>query len=103
MKKRSHVAVLGLLFQISGLRAEPLLAAAPLDRGYRQIYNLPFDSAHRTFTEYAKTHPDDPIAALSDAAAWLLFEFDRPKILQSEFRISDQPFPDSTNRPPTRL
>jgi len=94
MKKRSHLAVLGLFFQISWLQAEPLLDSAPLDRGYRQMYNLQFDSAHRTFAEYAKTHPEDPMAPLSDAAAWLFSEFDRLKILQSEFWIEDQPFLD---------
>jgi hypothetical protein len=99
MKKRSHVAALGLLFQISSLRAEPLLDTAPLDRGYRQMYNLQFDSAHRTFGEYAKMHPEDPMAPLSNAAAWLFSEFDRLKILQSEFWVEDQPFLDF-HKPP---
>jgi hypothetical protein len=63
-----------------------------LDRGYGQMYNLDFDGAHRTFAEYQKAHPNDPLAPASDAAAYLFSEFDRLNILQSEFFIHDDHF-----------
>src|ERR1700682_464029 len=63
-----------------------------LDAGYRQMYNLQFADAHRTFGEYQRLHPDDPMGPASDAAAYLFTEFDRLHILQSEFFIHDEHF-----------
>jgi hypothetical protein len=74
--------------------AEPLNDAMPLDRGFRQMYNLRFSEAHRTFAEYARQHPEDPMAAVGDSAAYLFSELDRLRILQSEFWVEDAPFMD---------
>jgi tetratricopeptide (TPR) repeat protein len=63
-----------------------------LDEGYRQMYNLQFPEAHRTFAEWQRQHPDDPMGPVSDAAAYLFAEFDRLHILQSEFFVHDQHF-----------
>ena len=63
-----------------------------LDRGYAEMYNLQFAEAHRTFEEWEKLHPQDPMGPVSDAAAWLFLEFDRLHILQSEFFTHDQHF-----------
>jgi hypothetical protein len=68
--------------------AQPTL----LDQGYRQMYNLNFESAHRAFADWENMHPGDPIAAVSDAAAYLFAEFDRLHILQSEFFTDDDGF-----------
>jgi len=75
------------------------LAAAPvapeptqLDQGYRHMYNLEFAEAHQSFQEWARQKPDDPMAPVSDAAAYLFSEFDRLHILQSEFFTHDQHF-----------
>ena len=72
----------------AALRAEPTL----LDAGYLQMYNLQFDQAHRTFAEWQRLHPDDPMGPASDAAAYLFTEFDRLHILQSEFFVHDDHF-----------
>ena len=72
----------------AGLRAEPSL----LDAGYRQMYNLQFEQAHRTFADWEAQHPDDPMGPASDAAAYLFTEFDRLHILQSEFFVHDDHF-----------
>ena len=64
----------------------------PLEQGYRHMYNLEFDQAHRSFAEWQSLHPDDPLAPASDAAAYLFSEFDRLHILQSEFFTHDQHF-----------
>ena len=67
-------------------------APAGLERGYLQMYDLQFTGAHKTFAEYAQSHPNDPLAPASDAAAYLFAEFDRLHILQSEFFTHDQHF-----------
>src|SRR5258707_9888430 len=57
-----------------------------------QMYDLQFTAAHKTFADYAQSHPDDPLAPVSDAAAYLFAEFDRLHILQSEFFMHDSVF-----------
>src|SRR5271154_7208009 len=63
-----------------------------LDQGYRQMYNLDFQGAHRTFHEYQKLKPADPLGPVSDAAAFLFSEFDRLSILQSELFVDNNSF-----------
>jgi hypothetical protein len=79
-----------------GRAASSVLDNALLDQGYRQMYNLEFAEAHRTFHEFERSHPQDPMGPVSDAAAYLFSEFDRLHILQSEFFVSDGHF--STDR-----
>jgi len=87
MLNRISILILALCAVTLG-RAEPTL----LDKGYRQMYNLQFAEAHQTFHEWQGLHPDDPMGAASDAAAYLFSEFDRLHILQSEFFVHDQHF-----------
>lgn len=68
--------------------AQPTL----LDAGYRQMYDLQFLEAHRSFQEWQRQYPDDPMGFVSDAAAYLFSEFDRLHILQAEFFTHDQHF-----------
>ncbi|MGD0496950.1 MAG: hypothetical protein ABSC23_00785 [Bryobacteraceae bacterium] len=65
---------------------------APLDAGYRHLYNLEFADAHRSFQEWERQQPDDPMGPVSDAAAYLFSEFARLHILESEFFTHDQHF-----------
>src|SRR5215469_886245 len=60
-----------------------------LEQGYAQMYNLQFDDAHRTFQQWERAHPADPLGPVSNAAAYLFAEFDRLGILQSEFFVED--------------
>ena len=76
-------------------------ASAPLDRGYRQMYNLEFSDAHNTFQTYTKAHPEDPFGPTSDGAAYLFDEFNRLGVLQTElftddgkFKGREKPLPD---------
>src|ERR1035438_9208529 len=86
----------GLLGSVAGgaLHADAISEARPatLEAGYRQMYNLQFAQAHETFRDWEGIHPDDPLAAASDAAQYLFAEFDRMHILQSEFFTHDQHF-----------
>lgn len=63
-----------------------------LDQGYRQMYDLDFPEAHKTFAQWMKLHPEDPLGPVSDAAAYLFTEFDRLHILQGEFFLHDENF-----------
>jgi len=68
--------------------AEPTL----VDQGYRQMYNLDFAGAHRSFDQWQREHPEDPLGPVSDAAAYLFGEFDRLHILQSQLFVNDDSF-----------
>jgi hypothetical protein len=86
---------------ISVLLAPPALTVGPptlLDAGYAQMYNLQFEEAHRDFQEWQRRNPDDPMGPVSDAAAYLFTEFQRLRILESEFFTDDDTF-----RRPRRL
>jgi len=93
----------------SGTWADPSLEALivnpVIDRGYRQMYDLNFDEAHKTFAQWEREHPGDPIGPVSNAAAFLFAEFDRLNILHSEFFVENGMFhrkpkltPDATVR-----
>lgn len=69
-----------------------LTDSTPVERGYRQMYNLDFAGAHQSFEQWQRQHPDDPLGPVSDAAAYLFDEFDRLHILQSQFFVDDNAF-----------
>lgn len=71
-----------------------------LDLGYHQMYNLEFEAAHKTFAAWKRQHPEDPLGPVSDAAAYLFSEFDRMRILQSEFFLHDDKFLTARRIPP---
>jgi len=79
--------ILGLL--LAQAAAPALLLTPPgdagLDLGYRQLYNLEFDSAHSTFSAWRSAHPDDPLGPASDAAVFLFQELHRLGVLQARF------------------
>jgi hypothetical protein len=87
-------AFLLLLSFPSFLAADPLL-----DRGYQEMYNLQFTDAHKTFAEFEKAQPADPLGPVSDAAADLFSEFDRLHILQSQFFVTNTGFLDFHRSP----
>ena len=72
------------------------LAANPqgssLDLGYRDMYNLDFAAAHGKFGGWMQTHPEDPLGAASDAAAYLFSEFDRLGIIDVQLFAEDSRF-----------
>ena len=63
-----------------------------LDKGYSAMYNLDFNGAHKAFAEFEKQQPGDPFGPASDAAAYLFSEFERLKVLRSEFFAEDKSF-----------
>lgn len=77
------------------LALSPRLAVAEtsqLGLGYRHMYNLEFDEAHRCFQQWGQRYPQDPLAPVSDAAAYLFAELDRMRVLQWELFVHDEQF-----------
>jgi hypothetical protein len=72
--------------------AKESTAQPNIERGYQEMYNLDFPSAHATFQAYQQAHPDEPIGYVSNAAAYLFSEFDRLHILESDLFTNDQKF-----------
>jgi hypothetical protein len=81
-----------LLIAIALGGAAAARSETPLELGYRQMYNLQFDEAHRTFAAWQAANPNDALGPASDAAAYLFTEFDRLHILQSEFFVHEEHF-----------
>ncbi len=63
-----------------------------IERGYQEMYNLDFGTAHGTFQAYEQAPPEEPIGYVSNAAAYLFSEFDRLHILESDLFTNDQKF-----------
>ncbi len=68
------------------------LQSSPLDRGYRDMYNLDFTAAHADFASWSQAHPGDPLGAASDAAAYLFGEFDRLGVIDVQLFAEDSRF-----------
>lgn len=75
-------------------------APPTLEAGYHLMYDLQFERAHKTFRDWERLHPQDPLAPSSDAAAYLFAEFDRLGILQSELFVDDEKFKQSAKLTP---
>jgi hypothetical protein len=86
---RAPLLLLATLLAQGCLKAgEPSL----LDEGYGQMYDLQFRAAHRSFQEWERSHPAEPLGPVSDAAAYLFSEFDRLRVLESEFFVGKDSF-----------
>ena len=75
-----------------GLAAAQAKEPVSLEAGYRDMYNLQFDEAHRVFQGWEQGHPTDALGPVSDAAAYLFSEFDRLHVLESELFTDDTKF-----------
>jgi len=84
-------ALVTLLLATSVVFAEPIQPAV-IDQGYRDLYNLDFSSAHTAFQKELAAHPEDPLAPVSDAAAYLFSEFDRLHIIDVELFANQDRF-----------
>jgi len=71
---------------------DPLSSASPMDAGYRDMYNLEFDDAHRQFQTWEKSHARDPLGPTSEAAADLFSEFSRMHVLEVDLFMDDDKF-----------
>ena len=91
--RRLVIATLVVICTSSCLAQTGSVAPQPeLAQGFRQMYNLDFQGAHRTFRVYQGLAPDDPMGFVADAAAYLFSEFNRLHILESDLFINDEDF-----------
>ncbi len=65
-------------------------SAEPLNDAFLRLYNMDFAGAHRILDDYESTTQRDPLGPSVRAAAYLFYELDRLKILESEFLSSDK-------------
>jgi hypothetical protein len=87
-----HLLFLALAEGLLSPIGATLTSSSPLDRGYRQMYNLEFSDAHRTFEAYQQVHAADPLGPTSDAAAYLFDELNRLGVLQTDLFVDDVSF-----------
>lgn len=74
--------------------------SAGLDQGYFDMYNVNFGAAHGVFEQWLAKHPDDGLAAASDAAAYLFGEFDRLHIIDVQLFADQSRFDNRTRLTP---
>ncbi len=82
--------MLATAFALAAQPSDP--ADTLLDQGYKDMYNLAFTDAHRCFEAWERSHPEDPMGPVSDAAAYLYAEFHRLRVLQAELFVNDRAF-----------
>ena len=90
-----RILILGILTAVAAAAAPTIAEPSTnpvIDRGFRQMYDLNFGDAHKTFEQWERDHPEDPIGPVSNAAAYLFAEFDRLNILHSEFFTDNSMF-----------
>ncbi|HZR32150.1 MAG TPA: hypothetical protein VFA76_09905 [Terriglobales bacterium] len=81
-----------LLLIAANSPAHTQTVALDLNTGYRQMYNLDFVGAHKTFAQWEQLHPDDPLGPVSNAAAYLFAEFKRLKTLEFDLFTENAKF-----------
>jgi hypothetical protein len=91
-----------LLFSHASFAVSPKDTApqTSLERGFQQMYNLNFSTAHETFRAYQQSAPNDPVGYVANAAAYLFSEFDRLHILEADLFTDDQKFEHRTKLAP---
>lgn len=104
MRRRNLAAVLVVLLCLAAAPrpapADDDQSPAFLDTGYRDLYDLHFQQAHRAFQEWEDLHPQDPLGPVSDAAVYLFSEFDRLHVLELEFFAKGRTFHNPIRFPP---
>ncbi len=78
---------LGILFAAVLRAAVPAPDLAP---AFRDLYNFDFTAAHAAIDAQIAAHPQAPLPYSVRAAAYLFFELDRLRILESEFFEDDK-------------
>jgi hypothetical protein len=63
-----------------------------LDAGFHLLYELKPAEARAQFETWQKSHPEDPLASASEAAAYLFEECYRQGVLTSEFFLDNKRF-----------
>jgi hypothetical protein len=81
-----------LLLTLVSVQTAGALAPAEIEQGFQSMYNLDFQKAHQDFSAWERTHPEDPMGPVSQAAGFLFGEFARLDILESQLFTNDKEF-----------
>jgi hypothetical protein len=76
----------------SGQTPIDALHVPELDAGFRFLYEMKLEEAHKQFRARQKSHPEDPLGSASEAAAYLFEECYRQGVLTSQFFLDDKRF-----------
>lgn len=76
----------GLVLVLAPGPTETPFAVNPqLQAAYNKMYDENFASARRTIKQYEATHPGNPMGPLSEAASYMLEQFQRTYVLEQDF------------------
>lgn len=70
-------------------QAKAVQQPTAIDRAFNRMYNCDFAGAHAILDEQIRIHPEDPLLYSVQAAAYLYSEFQRLKILETDFFADD--------------
>src|SRR6266550_372686 len=88
--------VLGVIllasFCLAAWAADVSVVNSPFDQGFKLMYDLEFDRAHKFFSSWQRDHPEDPVSPAADAAGLLFSEFQRLGVLEAQFYADDKAF-----------
>jgi len=68
----------------------PVGAAPEIETGFHLLYELRFPEARAQFASWEKSHPEDPLGSVSEAAGYLFEEFYQQGVLTSDFFLNDR-------------
>src|SRR5258708_4486064 len=68
----------------------PVGAAPEIETGFHLLYELKFPEARAKFASWEKSHPEDPLGSVSEAAGYLFEEFYQQGVLTSDFFLNDK-------------
>lgn len=89
---RTAVAVVVMAMGAARSAAADYATAAPLDSGFRLLYNLDFPHAQQQFSSWERDHREDPMGPTCEAAGLLFSEFQRLGVLEAQFYEDDATF-----------
>jgi hypothetical protein len=90
---RSRFATLSLMCGLTMIGAAPVLAQSgppEIEHAFDRLYNFDFAGAHAILDRYIAAHPEESLPYAVRASAYLFYELDRLKILESQFFTSDK-------------
>lgn len=60
------------------------------DQAFQDLYNFRFQASHQVLDRYIAAHQQEPLPYAIRASAYLFYELDRLRILESEFLVNDK-------------
>ncbi len=87
---RSLSILLGVLCALAQPAGAEVEVHPTIAQALERLYNFDFDGAHAILDQHIEARPEDPLGHLMRGGAFLFYELDRLKILESEFFKDDE-------------